>query len=397
MTGKIFLNDIGIANPLGCGKEVVAATLFKGTRSGLVERDDLIPSRSVRAGEVGDCLPAVPDRLCRFDCRNNRLALLVLQEIEAVVSSAARRYGAHRIAVVMGTSTSGISDGEEALAHRLERGKWPGGFRYSQQEVGNLADFTAAYLGLSGPAYTVATACSSGAKVFASARRLIEAGFCDAALVGGVDTLCRLTMNGFASLDAVAKDYCNPFSRNRDGINIGEGAAVFLMTREPGPVALLGVGESSDAHHVSAPDPEGVGARNAIEAALDAASLQADGIDYVNLHGTGTRLNDLVEGRVVAALFGGNVPCSSTKAMTGHMLGAAGANEAAFLWLTLHLDYSGGALPPHLWDGAADPEIPALDLVQPGRTLVCRPRSAMLSNSFGFGGSNASIVLARGW
>jgi 3-oxoacyl-[acyl-carrier-protein] synthase-1 len=397
MTEGFFLNDLGIANPLGCGKEVVAGTLFKGTRNGLVERDDLIPGRSVRVGEVRDALPAVPDRLRRFDCRNNRIALLVLQQIEAVVSRAARRYGADRIAVVMGTSTSGIADGERALAHRLERGEWPSEFRYSQQEIGNLADFTAAYLGLSGPAYTVATACSSSAKVFGSARRLIEAGFCDAALVGGVDTLCRLTMNGFASLEAIAKSYCNPFSRNRDGINIGEGAAVFLMTREPAPVALLGVGESSDAHHISAPDPAGIGARRAMGAALRAAELQADSIDYVNLHGTATRLNDLVEGRVVAELFGIDVPCSSTKAMTGHMLGAAGAGEAAFLWLTLHLDYSAGVLPPHLWDGEADPEIPPLDLVQPGRTLPCGTRSAMLSNSFGFGGSNAAVVLGRGW
>jgi 3-oxoacyl-[acyl-carrier-protein] synthase I len=396
MTGMIFLNDLGVANPLGCGKEIVASTLFKGTRSGLVERDDLIPGRSVRVGEVRDSFPAVPDHLCRFDCRNNRLALLVLQEIETAVRSAVRRYGADRIAVVMGTSTSGISDGETAMAHRLKHGKWPNEFRYSQQEIGNLADFTAEYLGLSGPAYTIATACSSSAKVFAAAQRLIDAGFCEAALAGGVDTLCRLTVNGFASLEAIARDYCNPFSRNRDGINIGEGAAVFLMTREPGPVALLGTGESSDAYHISAPDPEGTGARKAMQAALRAAGLQADGIDYVNLHGTGTPLNDLVEGRVVAALFGGNVPCSSTKAMTGHMLGAAGANEAAFLWLTLHLDYSTGRLPPHLWDGEADPEIPALALVQPGMRLACRPRSVMLSNSFGFGGSNACIALGRG-
>ena len=397
MTRKIFRNDIGIANPLGCGKEVVAEALFSGTRNGLVARDGFLATQSVRVGEVRDCLPAVPERLRHFDCRNNRLALLALQQIEAPVASAVGRYGADRIAVIMGTSTSGIADGEEALAQRLGHGKWPAEFRYSQQEVGNLADFTADYFSLSGPAYTLATACSSSAKVFASARRLIEAGFCDAALVGGVDTLCRLTMNGFASLEAIAKDYCNPFSRNRDGINVGEGAAVFLMTRERSPVALLGTGESSDAYHISAPDPKGAGACKAMRAALQAAGLQAADIDYINLHGTGTRLNDLMEGRVIAGLFGSDVPCSSTKAMTGHMLGAAGANEAAFLWLTLHLDHSAGALPPHLWDGQVDPEIPALDLVQPGRTLARGQRSAMLSNSFGFGGSNASIVLGRGW
>jgi 3-oxoacyl-[acyl-carrier-protein] synthase-1 len=175
MTGITFLNDLGIANPLGCGKEIVASKLFEGTRSGLVERGDLISGRSVWAGEVRDPLPAVPDCLRRFDCRNNRLALLVLQEIEAAVRRVVRRYGAERIAVVMGTSTSGISDGETAMAHRLEHGKWPSEFRYSQQEIGNLAELAAEYLGLSGPAYTIATACSSSAKVFAAAQRLVDA------------------------------------------------------------------------------------------------------------------------------------------------------------------------------------------------------------------------------
>lgn len=397
MNAKLYLNDVGIANPLGCGKEDMAGALFKGSRSGLIECHDLIPGRSVRAGRLDFSLPLVPDRLLRWDCRNNRLALAALRQIEEAVWNAARRFGKDRIAVVMGTSTSGISDGEEALAYRLRHGTWPNEFRYSRQEIGNTAEFTAEYFGLSGPAYTVATACSSSAKVFGSAVRLINAGICDAALVGGVDTLCRLTMNGFASLEAVADGYCNPFSRNRDGINIGEGAAIFVITREPAPVALLGIGKSSDAYHITAPDPEGAGALTAMQAALDAAQRHVPDIDYINLHGTGTRLNDLVEGRVVAALFGSNVPCSSTKGMTGHMLGAAGANEAALLWLALQLDYSGGALPPHVWDGEADPEIPALDLVETGRSLACGPRSAMLSNSFGFGGSNATLVLGRGW
>jgi len=199
----------------------------------------------------------------------------------------------------------------------------------------NLGLFVAEYLGLDGPAYTIATACSSSAKVFASAQRLIEAGFCDAAIVGGADTLCRMTLNGFDSLEALAKDYCNPFSRNRDGINIGEGAAMFLMSTEESAVSMLGVGESSDAYHVSAPHPEGDGAALAMMRALEAAKLTPGDIDYINLHGTATELNDAMEGRAVSKVFGDRTPCSSTKSMTGHMLGAAGANEVAALWLTL--------------------------------------------------------------
>ena len=232
----------------------------------LVMRDDLLPDRAVRVGVVSGQLPAVPERLAHFDCRNNRLALAALGEIEDDIKSRLTGSAQSRMAVVMGTSTSGIAEGEAALAERIAKGAWPNGFRYSQQEVGNLASFVADYLGLDGPAYTIATACSSSAKAFASAQRLMEIGICDAAVVGGADTLCRMTLDGFDSLEAIARDYCNPFSRNRDGINIGEGAAVFLMTSEESPVSLLGVGESSDAYHVSAPHPEGDGAALAMRA-----------------------------------------------------------------------------------------------------------------------------------
>ena len=393
----LYLTALGIANPLGRGKRAVAESLFAGSRAGLVEQADRIPGRSVRVGAFPGALPAVPDRLAHFDCRNNRLALAALDEIEPCIDAAIRRYGADRIAVVMGTSTAGMAEGEAAVRARRADGAWPAQFEYSQQELGNLAAFIAGHLRLSGPAYTIATACSSSGKVFASAERLIDAGLCDVALVGGVDTLCDLTLNGFNSLEAVAADYCNPFSRNRDGINIGEGAALFLMSREPARVALLGVGESSDAHHVSAPDPSGKGAVRAMRLALDAARLPPEGIDYVNLHGTATPLNDAMEGAAVASLFGSDTPCSSTKAMTGHMLGAAGAGEAAFLWLALDPDYSDGAVPPHLWDGVADPAIPPLALVPARTRLAVEPRRAMLSNSFAFGGSNVAVVLGRGW
>jgi 3-oxoacyl-[acyl-carrier-protein] synthase-1 len=394
---KFHLNALGIVNPLGRGKREVAQALFKGSRAGLVMRDDLLPDRAVRVGVVSGELPAVPERLRHFDCRNNRLALAASSEIEDDIRLMAEKVGKARVAVVMGTSTAGIADGEVALAERIAKGAWPKEFRYTRQEVGNLASFVADYLELNGPAYTIATACSSSAKAFASAQRLMEMGICDAAVVGGADTLCRMTLGGFDSLQAVARDYCNPFSRNRDGINIGEGAAIFLMTPEESPVSLLGVGESSDAYHVSAPHPEGEGAALAMSRALEASHLKPTQIDYINLHGTATELNDLMEGRAVNRIFGARTPCSSTKSMTGHMLGAAGANEAAFLWLMLEPNFAAGVTPPHIWDGEADPEIPPLNLA-PMEFRIGRPeRAAALSNSFAFGGSNAAVVLGRGW
>lgn len=394
---KLYLNALGVINPLGRGKREVARTLFNGSRAGLPLCADLLPDRSVRVGVVPGTLPQVPKRLAPFNCRNNQLALAALNEIEDDIVWIAKRFGAHRVAVVMGTSTSGIAEGEAAMAQRIANGKWPEGFRSSFQEIGNLAAFVAEYLELEGPAYTISTACSSSAKVFASARRLIEADLCDAAVVGGVDTLCRMTLGGFDSLQALSQDYCNPFSRNRDGINIGEGAAVFTMTSEESAVSLLGVGESSDAYHVSSPHPEGDGAALAMLRALDAAQLKPEQIDYINLHGTATELNDAMEARAVNKVFGSRTLCSSTKSMTGHMLGAAGANEVAFLWLMLEPNFANGMVPPHLWDGEVDLAIPRLNLATMRSRIGHPQRAAALSNSFAFGGSNAAVVLGRGW
>jgi 3-oxoacyl-[acyl-carrier-protein] synthase I len=394
---KVYLNALGLITPIGRGKDDVAFNLFKGSRDGLIERTDLLPHRAARVGMVPWTLPELPVHLSHLECRNNRLALAALDQIAEAVKEMIIRVGSNRIAVVMGTSTSGIAEGEEALASRLNSGAWPVGFRYSRQEVGNLASFVAAYFEVTGPAYTITTACSSSAKALASAQRLITTGLCDAAVAGGSDSLCKMTMHGFDSLDALAGDYCNPFSRNRDGINIGEGAAVFLMSRETSPVALLGAGESSDAYHVSAPDPEGIGAALAMSRALEHSGLRPRDIDYINLHGTATPLNDAMEARAVTGIFGDRIPCSSTKPMTGHTLGAAGAIEAAFLWLMLEPRFSSGLIPPHLWDGAADPELPGLNLASAGYGAGLSERCAALSNSFAFGGSNASVILGRGW
>jgi 3-oxoacyl-[acyl-carrier-protein] synthase I len=394
MTAPVFLNALGLVTPLGADKASSAAALFSGTRAGIVSRTDILPGRAIQVGAVQAALPEIETTLSALACRNNRVALAALLQIEKETAAAIGRYGAARIAVVLGTSTSGMAEGEAALAHRLSTGQWPAGYRYSQQELGNLAEFVARHLKLGGPAYTIATACSSSAKAFASARRLIRLGICDAALVGGVDTLCGLTVAGFDSLGALSKSMCNPFSANRDGITIGEGGAIFLMTREPSEVALLGYGESADAHHMSAPDPEGKGALAAMQKAVTDSGLQSAEIGYVNLHGTATPLNDAMESKAVNTLLGDAVPCSSTKAMTGHTLGAAGAIEAAFCWLTLHRQFNTeGRLPPHLWDGVADPNLAPLNLLA-ARTMASG-LTAAISNSFAFGGSNASLVLGR--
>ncbi len=396
----LHLTALGIVNALGCGPRAVAARLFAPAgdawwqAGGLIPRQDLVSGATLWVGAVAGDFAPVPPGLRQYDCRNNRLALSALGQIAQQLAAARARYGAGRIAVILGTSTSGIADGEAALAARDQQGGWPADYTYSQQEPGNLAAFVAELLDLDGPAYTVNTACSSSGKAIAAAQRLIEAGFCDAAIVGGCDTLCGLTLHGFHSLEALSSRPLNAFSRNRDGTCIGEGAAFFLLEPAPGPVRLLAVGESSDAHHVSAPLPDGAGARAAMQRALDLAGLAPDAVGYVNLHATGTRLNDVMEGRAIAGLFGDEVACSGTKLFTGHMLGAAAANEAAFCWMALQPAISGGVLPPHAWDGESDAEIPPIRLARPGD--AADPARAMLSLSCAFGGSNVAVLLGAG-
>lgn len=386
-----YLPALGLVNALGSSCNEVADRLFAGDTSGMArEAGWLAGGGEAMVGRVRADLPAVPGRLARYDCRNNRLLLAALAQIAGPVAEAIAQHGADRVGVVLGTSTSGIAEGEAAIATLDHTGAMPAGFDYACQEIGTAAPFLARYLGLLGPAYTVSTACTSSAKALVSARLLLLAGVCDAVLCGGVDSLCRLTVSGFTALESTSPELTNPMSVNRRGINIGEAAAVFLMTREPAPIALLGAGESSDAHHISAPRPDGLGARLAMAAALADAGLAASDIGYVNLHGTATPLNDAMESLAMSQVFPAGVPASSTKPLTGHTLGAAGATEAAFCWLAL--TDPDGRLPPHVWDGAADPALPRLDLVRPGRTLPAG-RRAVMSNGFAFGGSNVSLIM----
>lgn len=392
----IYLNQLGMICSLGNSLDEIERRMLERAQSGVRLVDDYLPGRSVPLGSVDATapLPSVDELPLRDRSRNNQLALAALSQVRPAVDSAIERFGTDRFGVVIGTSTSGIAEGENALREYAASGKLPGQFHYGQQEMGSPAAVLAAMLGTTGPAYVHSSACASSAKALASAARLILMGVCDAILAGGVDSLCPFTVAGFAALESVSATRCNPLSRNRNGINIGEGAALFLLSREPSAISLRGWGESSDGYHMSAPHPAGVGARLAMERALSRAGVAAERVDYINLHGTATVQNDAMEARVINELFGDHVPVSSTKPFTGHTLGAAGAIEAGLCWLAMQDGNTSGKLPPHLWDGAADSELPTLNVAEPGTSLG-RPLDCVVSNSFAFGGANATLVLAR--
>jgi 3-oxoacyl-[acyl-carrier-protein] synthase-1 len=391
---NFYLNACGITCALGDGHEQVKARLY-AAQSGVAATTRWSKDRELPLGEVQAELPSVTHLPPHQRSRNNALALAALAQIRPAVEAAIARYGADRIGVVIGTSTSGIGETEQAIARQVADGALPSEFHYGVQEMGSPAEMLAQQLGVSGPAYVHSSACSSSAKAMASAARLIRMGSCDAVVTGGVDSLCAFTVAGFASLESVSAAQCNPMSANRKGINIGEGAALFLMSADgESQVKLMGWGESSDGHHMSAPDPAGVGAELAMTQALQRAGMTAAQIDYINMHGTATPQNDAMESNVIARLFGFETPVSSTKPFTGHTLGAAAAIEAALCWLAMQDDNPQGQLPPHLWDGVLDPALPALNLVPPGAALG-RPLRYVLSSSFAFGGSNAALVLGR--
>jgi 3-oxoacyl-[acyl-carrier-protein] synthase-1 len=390
-----WLNELGVACALGVGKAAVAEALFAGDDSRIRPTGGWIPAREVPLAAVEDELPVLPPALAASrGNRNNRLLYAAALEIEAPIRAAIARYGSERIGVVIGTSTTGIDEACQGIAAFRRDGAWPDDYRYAHQELGAPAEFLAEWLELSGPCFGISTACTSGARALLSARRLLRMGVCDAVLCGGADTLAGLPINGFHALEALDAQRCRPFSRHRAGIHIGEAAALFLMTREPGPVELLGGGASSDAYHMSSPDPQGLGAREAMRAALDDAGLAPEQIHYVNLHGTGTEHNDAMESLAMAALFPHGVPCSSTKSLTGHTLGAAGALEAAFCWLALRDD--AGRLPPHVWDGEGDPALPALRFASVGERLPTAGPRHLMSSSFAFGGNNAAVIVGDG-
>ncbi|PKO89594.1 MAG: beta-ketoacyl-[acyl-carrier-protein] synthase II [Betaproteobacteria bacterium HGW-Betaproteobacteria-12] len=388
----LLLSHYTATTCLGRGLDAMRAALRSGG-SGLAPCAFETVRLDTWVGEVaGVDAIHLPEALARYNCRNNRLTLMGLETdgFAERVRLASERYGRDRVGVFLGTSTAGILQTELAYRRRdPASGALPADFNYrTTHNSFSLAEFTRAYFGLEGITMAISTACSSSAKVFAAAARQLALGTIDAAIVGGVDTLCLTTLYGFSSLELTSAQPCRPYDPARNGISVGEGAAFALLERPagilPGAVLLLGTGESSDAYHMSSPHPDGLGARLAMSAALRSAGLSAADIDYINLHGTATPANDAAEGKAIAGLFGERVPCSSTKGATGHTLGAAGAVEAVICALAL----TDKRLPGSPGTISLDPAIP-IQYVLSNRPATIRHA---LSNSFGFGGSNCSLV-----
>ena len=391
----LFLNRFAIASSAGIGLDATVQALGE-MRSGLAPCTFETVRLDTFVGQIADAaLAPVRADLAEFDCRNNRIAQLCLQQdgFEQSVRAAREKYGPARVGVFVGTSTSGILETELAYRRRDASGALPADFRYATtHNTYSVAWFVQSYFGLTGPSMAISTACSSSAKAFGSAARMIAAGLCDAAVVGGVDSLCLTTLYGFNSLGLLSPALCRPFDADRDGISIGEGAGMLLLEKTAlgataDSIALLGVGESSDAYHMSTPHPEGLGARMAMEQALMSAELPPGAVDYINLHGTGTRSNDATEDKAVCALFGNDTPSSSTKGWTGHTLGACGAIDAIICALAIER----GFMPGSVNTRTVDPALGLRYLLDNRRE---RPDIAM-SNAFGFGGTNCSLLLGR--
>lgn len=391
----LALSHFSLESCLGSG---LTATLrgLRERRSGLRPCAFETVSLATHVGMVeGLDADPITATLAAYDCRNNRLARRALEQdgFARAVAAARRRYGAERIGVFVGTSTAGIHETEIAFRQRdTATGALPPGIRYrGAHNPYSVADFVQRALELRGPALTVSAACASTAKVFGVAARMIELGLCDAAVVGGADSLCLTTLYGFHSLQLTANGPCRPFDEARDGISIGEAAGFALIEHaeraaDSSGVLLLGVGESSDAYHMSSPHPEGVGALHAMERALASAALVPADIDYVNLHGTATKVGDAVEDRAVSALLG-DTPCSSTKGLTGHTLGASGIVEAIIAVLSIQH----GFIPASPTTQRLDPQFTSRYVIDG----AARPINRVMSNSFGFGGSNCSLILGR--
>ena len=390
----LAITAMTIVSSLGHGLDVTLAAL-RDRRSGLAPCRFETVDLPIHVGEAAGVEDApLPPGLAGFDCRNNRLARLALAQdgFEAAIEAAKSRYGASRIGVFLGTSTSGILHVEQAYRLRSPEGALLTPFNYAgTQSIFSIADFVLHALDLSGPSLVISSACSSTTKVFATAARMIQAGLCDAAIVGGADSLCLTTLYGFNALQLLGPDPCRPFDADRQGLSIGEGAGFALLERpEAAPshdLHLISVGESSDAHHMSAPRPDGAGAMMAMSRALEAGGLRPEDIDYINLHGTATRIGDAAEDKAVVSLFGSETACNSTKGYTGHALGASGSLEAIIAALSIRH----GLIPGSPHTNARDPDLNTHYIIDPQPARL----RYVLSNSFGFGGTNASLILGQ--
>lgn len=386
----IYINDLTSVSSLGTNELTIVDSLSHTDRCYLTYRDDLLNEhKGSYFGQIKAKLPRL-DEYPEHKSRNSAVLAFLTDSIKDSINELKQKYSKDRIAIILGTSTSGLDETENELKKFMQTGVPSRDFYYKSQEFGDPSMFLADYLEIDGPAYTISTACSSSARALICGKRMLESGLVDAVIAGGADTLCKVPINGFNSMGVISQERCLPFNKNRAGINIGEGGGLMILSKEKASLELLGVGESSDAYHVSSPDPSGAGAISAMEMALNDASLTTDDIGYVNLHGTATKLNDAMESKAMASLFKGKVPCSSTKYMTGHTLGATGIVEAAILCYLLKHDLD---LP--VQDFSHDEIDDTLDECGLIKEKIKAKKKVMMSNSFAFGGNNASIIIAK--
>ncbi len=391
MHSKIYINDMGAINALGCNKAEIARALLTN-KTALKPYDQLFSGRKTYVGQVSCELPALDKRYAKIDCRNNRMLLAAFSQIQKNYRSLSASINPARIAVILGTSTAGILESEQAYIVHAKTKAMPRRFHYHKQEFGKMAQFVADLCGAKGPIYTISTACSSSGKTFMVAKRLIEANICELCIVGGSDTLSQVPLNGFDALDSMTSNICKPFQIDRDGINIGEGASLFILSKHQSEIIFVGGGETSDAYHITAPDPEGMGAKVAMLKALKDANLNPDDIGYINTHGTATQKNDEMESKAIFDIFTDQVYCSSTKPLTGHTLGAASATELGLCWLLLSTEYNPDKqLPAQVGNDNFDPNLPKIKLT--GDNSIWQ-KPYFMSNSFAFGGNNISLIIA---
>ncbi|MDK4528993.1 beta-ketoacyl-ACP synthase [Kingella kingae] len=399
----IYLSKPALVSAMGSGLEQHLHTLLNlPATSPLSWSSDWVQNRRLAFGAVQRELRPFPSHIApEHVSRNNRLLWDALAQIEPQIQLIQQRFGNERISVVMGTSVSGADENLPLFEQMAQRQPATYSFKQQTQLHCDPADFVQQIYGLQGMSYGVSTACTSGARALMSAARLLQSGVCDAVICGGVDTLSPLTINGFASLEVLSDSLANPFSAHRNGINIGEAVAVFIATREPlddaESIALLGYGASSDAYHISSPRPDGSGAAAAFSAALQHAQVSASDIGWINLHGTGTHHNDSMESLAVASVFGCATPATSTKPLTGHTLGAAGALEAAFLWGVISRQHNPqGKLPAQQWDGIRDTALPPILLTDANSAWQnANAQRIGASSSFAFGGNNAVLIMGE--
>ncbi len=388
MNRNVYIEDISISCSLGSNTQEILSNLRQGVAPGMQPWDE--PLYSGRSAFVSRIIHSL-DNLAPAtyaDNRNNRLAHYLVNQLKAPIAALCERYGKHRIGVVIGSSTSGIEKTEPHVHQWICDGTFPDDYNYQHQDMGDVALVIRQLSGVTGPAYTVSTACTSSARALISATKLIRAGVCDAVISGGVDTLCHLTVNGFDSLEQVSDKPCRPFDESRSGINVAEGGALLILSERSSDIELAGFGESADAYHLSSPKPCGSGAILAMRAALDSAEISPDEVDYINAHGTSTLQNDVMESTAIYEMFTSGTPVSSTKALTGHCLGASGAVEASISCLLLR---NPNEPLPRQWpiDRQTDSNLCPIALVE--TTLHVEPKT-IISNSFAFGGNNAALV-----